>query len=213
MRTPGPRRRARARLPRSLRGFARAGASPTADLAANTVDVAAGGFDPPTRAELLHLLFVRRVRQGRARGGRRRGASRSRAISRCRSRWSGAAGQSALGAGGVCATGGLHATGLFSARGSLVCAARTSAAQRDGQGGRVGFHEGLSRSPTTSSASAGVFPSSSCKRPPSPAARNGRRRGAVDARGRARAGPRSHAVRVRARRSRKRVLGAVADQA
>ena len=47
------------------------------DLAANTVELDAPGFDPgPARAQLLHDLFVRRVWQGRARGGRGRGAAR-----------------------------------------------------------------------------------------------------------------------------------------
>ena len=92
------------------------------DLAANTVEVEAPGFDLGQRAaELLHLVLVRRVRQGRARGRRGRGAAgRERAVragglvARCPS---------------VCArprprsrsTGGLHATGLFSAEAELLC--------------------------------------------------------------------------------------------
>ena len=45
------------------------------DLAANTVELDAPGFDPDRlAAQLLHLVVVRRLRQGRARGGRRRGA-------------------------------------------------------------------------------------------------------------------------------------------
>ena len=70
------RRGARARL-LPLRGAAaRRGAAPPADLAANTVEVDAPGFDPARRAaELLHDVLVRGLRQGRARGGRGRGAA------------------------------------------------------------------------------------------------------------------------------------------
>ena len=50
------------------------------DLAANAIDVDAPGADVgAAAAELLHLVLVRRLREGRARGGRGRGGSRSRA--------------------------------------------------------------------------------------------------------------------------------------
>ena len=50
------------------------------DLAANTIELEAPGFDPGRlRAVVLHDVVVRRLRQGRARGDRGRVAARSRA--------------------------------------------------------------------------------------------------------------------------------------
>ena len=71
------RRGARARLlPLGGAAASRRPALPD-DLAANTVEVDAPGFDPgAAAAELLHLVLVRRLREGSARGRRRRGAAR-----------------------------------------------------------------------------------------------------------------------------------------
>ena len=92
------------------------------DLAANTIELEAPGFDPgPVGTVVLHDVFVRRLRQGRSRGDRGRVApGRERAHDPA-----GAArtlpdrlreAQAAF-----ASTGGLHATGLFTADGVLVC--------------------------------------------------------------------------------------------
>ncbi len=76
---------------------------------------------PP--AQLLHLVVVRRLRQGRARGGCRRGAARRVAAATCRSRSSSQLPDRLREAqAAFAATGGLHATGLFAADGELLCA-------------------------------------------------------------------------------------------
>ena len=78
-------------------------------------------------AQLLHVVVVRRVRQGRARGGRGRGAARARADLRVTAARRVAAGAAARRQAAFAATGGLHATGLFDAGGELLAPARTSA--------------------------------------------------------------------------------------
>ena len=104
-------------------GLQPVGARVPDDLAANTIEVDAPGVRPrPRAAELLHVVLVRGLRQGRARGGRGRGAARSRATSASRPRSSrpcptGCARRRPA----FEATGGLHATGLFSADGELLC--------------------------------------------------------------------------------------------
>ena len=115
------------------------------DLAANTVDVDGARLRPgAAAAELLHLVLVRRLREGRARGGRRRGsAGRERDCASPRDARRGAARPAARAQAAFEATGGLHATGLFDARRRARVPARgRRAAQRDGQGDRLGVPRG-----------------------------------------------------------------------
>ena len=67
-------------------GLAPSAARVPDDLAANAVEVEASGFDPERlRRALLHLVLVRRVREGSDRGGSGRARRGSRAGSRSRS--------------------------------------------------------------------------------------------------------------------------------
>ena len=130
-----------------------------ADLAANTVEVDAPGFDPRRAAELLHELVVRRLRQGSPRGGRGRGAAASRAAYGVGASFSPTPRAAARGPGGFAVTGGLHATGLFGADGELALRARgRRPPQRNGQGDRLGVPRGpLPLARRRSSASAAGF--------------------------------------------------------
>ena len=99
------------------------------------------GFDAARlRAELLHVVVVRRLRQGRARGGRRRGAARRRRPGPSRAALvASLPDRLRAGQGAFAATGGLHATGLFDRDGDAPLRPRgRRPPQRDGQGGRLG---------------------------------------------------------------------------
>ena len=148
------------------------GLRPTArvpdDLAANTVEVDAAGFDPERlrrhfytssscgvcgKGAIEAVQVERAARRERARGlgGRRRVASRSACARR---------------SAAFAATGGLHATGLFDAERRRSCAcARTSAGTTRWTRSSAGRSpRGSFRSPRTCSASAGGSRSSSCRR-------------------------------------------------
>ncbi len=113
------------------------------------------------------------------------------------------------------ATGGLHATGLFTAAGELLCV-REDVGRHNALDKVVGraFLDGLL--PLAGSilcvkrqALVRARPEGRRRGVPAP----GRRRGAVVARDRAGRGPRDHALRLRPRRLRQRLHGAVADRA
>ena len=101
-----------------------------ADLAANTIELEAPGLRPrPAGALVLHDLLLRRLRQGGARGDRRRVAAGREPRSRSRPRSSGRCPSGSREAQAAFAsTGGLHATGPLHAPTARSSArARTSA--------------------------------------------------------------------------------------
>ena len=135
----GPRRGARARLP-ARRGPDRRRARTPARRRprGQHVEVAGPLLHGARRARLLHDVELRRVREGRARGGRGRRAPR-----RPRARASTASCSppcpTACSQPTFERTGGLHATGLFTPDGELVVRARgRRPPQRHGQGHRLG---------------------------------------------------------------------------
>ena len=76
----------------------------------------------PARAQLLHVVFLRRLRQGRARSGLRRGGARHRRpAGRRRACSPGCPTRLRVEQAAFAITGGLHATGLFAADGALLC--------------------------------------------------------------------------------------------
>ena len=92
------------------------------DLAANTVEVEAPGRRRRgAPAQLLHLVVVRRLRQGRAGGGRGRGAQSGERAARRGELVAALPGRLRSAQATFEATGGLHAAGLFAAGGELVC--------------------------------------------------------------------------------------------
>ena len=165
-------------------------------------------------AVVLHLVVLRRLREGRARGGRRRGApgrepsspSPFDVVAALPDRLREAQATFAL-------TGGLHATGLFTADGSSSASVRTSAATTRWTRCSAGRSARAScRSPSRSSASAVGSPSSSSRRPRRRLPGPRRRRCAVVARRRAGGRPRRHARGLRPRRPWHRVHRATADR-
>ena len=138
-----------------------------ADLAANTVEVDAPGFDP---ARLRRNFFT-----SSSCGVCGKGALEAVAVEapRVEAGWTVPRDLVAslperlrAGQGAFAATGGIHATGLFDREGDAALRARgRRPAQRDGQGRRLGVRRTAAcRSPTRSSASAGGSRSSSCRR-------------------------------------------------
>ena len=146
-----------------------------ADLAANTVEVDAPGFDAARlRAELLHVVVVRGLREGRARGGRRRGAASGGGLDRLARTRHRAARPAARRPGRLRSHRRHPCDRPVRPRRGAACVARgRRPAQRDGQGRRLGVRatDGC-RSRRRSSASAAGCPSSSCRRPRSPAVRS-----------------------------------------
>ena len=126
-------------------GLAPLGARAPDDLAANIVEVEAPDADLDRVAALvLHLVVVRRLRQGRARGGRRGGAARRRRPRSPLDVRRVAARPAARGTGGVRRDGRpARDRPLHRRRRAPLRARGRRPPQRDGQGDRLGAPRGL----------------------------------------------------------------------
>ena len=103
-------------------GLSPQGARLTDDLAANTIELDAPGFDPDRlAAQLLYVELVRRLRQGCPRSGRGRGPARRERPPRDRLVRLRAPRPAPRGPGRVRSDRRLHATGLFDEHGELLC--------------------------------------------------------------------------------------------
>ena len=174
----------------------------------------AGVRPRPPGAVVLHDVLLRRLRQGRARGDRGRGAAGREPLTIPPALVATLPDRLREAQAAFAATGGLHATGpLHAGRRARVRARGRRPPQRDGQGDRA-------RLPRRSAAA--LRPRPLRQRPALVRARpegGGRRlpdprrgRGAVVARGRARRRPWRHAVRLRPRRPGERLLATRAHQ-
>ena len=187
------------------------------DLAANTVEVEAPGLRPRAAAAAASTPRPRAGSAARARSRRSRSRRRaSRASCACPAALVAALPERLREAQAAFeATGGLHATGLFSAEGELLCV-REDVGRHNALDKVIGwaFLDGLlplARLDPLRQRPALVRARAEGRGRGLPAARRGRR--AVVARGRARRRPRHHAVRLRPRRLAQRLHGAVADRA
>ena len=217
MRTPGPRRGARARL-LPVGGASRPTAARCRPTSPRTPSRSTrrASTRRALRAELLHVVVVRRLRQGRARGGRGRGGAGREPTGPSPRRSSPRFPSGCASAqGAFAATGGIHATGLFDRRGRRCSCVREDVGRHNAMDKVVGWAFGEELLPLAESDPLRQRPALVRARPEGGGRRLSgprRRRRAVEPRGRARGRPRDHALRLRSRRPRERLHRAVAPE-